>query len=94
MIIEKDIENYLVSRVKKAGGLIYKFTSPSKRAVPDRLIIYRGRHVFVELKRPQGKARRDQLVEINRMERHGADVRLIDTKLKVDRLIDELEARE
>jgi hypothetical protein len=38
-VLEKQIEAYLVKRVKEAGGIAYKFTSPQRRSVPDRLVL-------------------------------------------------------
>ena len=53
---ESVIEKALVERVKALGGMCEKFTSPSRRGVPDRIVILPGgRVVFVELKAP-GKA--------------------------------------
>ena len=37
---EADIEKDHVAAVRAAGGESYKFTSPSRRAVPDRLDLY------------------------------------------------------
>jgi len=36
---EATIEKHLVAEVKKAGGTAYKFLSPGRRAVPDRLVL-------------------------------------------------------
>jgi hypothetical protein len=36
---ERDVEAHLVKRVKEAGGIAYKFTSPQRRSVPDRLVL-------------------------------------------------------
>jgi len=50
---ESVIEKTLVERVKALGGMCEKFTSPSRRGVPDRLVMLPGgRVVFVELKAP------------------------------------------
>jgi hypothetical protein len=38
-VLEKQIEAHLVKRVKEAGGIAYKFTSPQRRSVPDRLVL-------------------------------------------------------
>jgi hypothetical protein len=35
---ESQIEAYLVAEVAKRGGVAEKFTSPSRRSVPDRLV--------------------------------------------------------
>lgn len=37
-MLEKQIEKALCDRIKKLGGLCEKFNSPSRRAVPDRLV--------------------------------------------------------
>lgn len=41
-MLEKVIEAHLVKRVKEAGGIAYKFTSPQRRSVPDRMIVMNG----------------------------------------------------
>lgn len=58
-MLEKEIEAHLVRRVKEAGGIAYKFTSPQRRSVPDRLVLMPGgRALFVECKRPGAKPTR------------------------------------
>lgn len=53
---EKELEAYLVREVCKAGGRAYKFTSPGRRNVPDRLAVWPGSVMhFVELKAPGKK---------------------------------------
>ncbi len=53
---ESAIEKALVERVKALGGMCEKFTSPSRRGVPDRIVtLPGGRVVFVELKATGGK---------------------------------------
>ena len=53
---ESEIEKKLVSHIKKLGGIAYKFASPNRKGVPDRLCVMpNGRVFFVELKAP-GKA--------------------------------------
>jgi hypothetical protein len=52
-MLEKQIEQVLVKRVKDLGGMCEKFTSPGKRSVPDRLVTLQGgRIIFVECKAP------------------------------------------
>ena len=54
--MERDIERYLVRRVKDIGGIAYKFVSPSNRGVADRLVVLPGGVVwFVEVKKPGGR---------------------------------------
>ena len=48
---ESELENKLVSHITKLGGIAYKFSSPNRRSVPDRLCVMpNGRAFFVELK--------------------------------------------
>ena len=55
MILEKDIEQKLVKKVKECGGLCLKWVCPGWAGVPDRIVLLPGgRVVFVELKRPKG----------------------------------------
>lgn len=51
---EDVIERHLVNEVKKAGGIAYKFTSPGRRGVPDRIVLLpNGKIIFVECKAPR-----------------------------------------
>lgn len=55
-MLEKQIEAYLVKKVKDLGGVAYKFTSPSHRGVADRVVcLPNGQTWFVELKTAGGK---------------------------------------
>ena len=48
---ESQLEQKLVSHIAKLGGIAYKFSSPNRRSVPDRLCVMpNGRAFFVELK--------------------------------------------
>ena len=52
-MLEKEIEAYLVKRVKELGGRSYKWVSPGNVGVPDRIVLLPGgRIIFVELKQP------------------------------------------
>lgn len=42
-MLEKKIEERLRTRVEKVlGGIAFKFTSPNRRSVPDRLVLLPG----------------------------------------------------
>lgn len=80
-IRESTIEKHLVAEVKKAGGIAYKFLSPGRRAVPDRLVLLPGgRAVFVECKAPGEKPRPEQLREHERLRARGFTVVVLDSK--------------
>ncbi|HCM1919268.1 TPA: VRR-NUC domain-containing protein [Salmonella enterica subsp. salamae serovar 28:r:e,n,z15] len=72
---ENLIEKHLVAEVKKAGGVAYKFISPGRRSVPDRIVLLPGGHiVFVECKAPGKAPRADQLREHERLRALGFTV--------------------
>jgi hypothetical protein len=53
---EVDVERHLVRLVEKAGGRAYKFVSPGRAGVADRLVVLPGGRVwFVELKVAGGR---------------------------------------
>lgn len=54
-ITEKDVEKYLIDRVKEINGKTYKFTSPTSAGVPDRIVICSRGVFFVEVKTPNGR---------------------------------------
>jgi hypothetical protein len=85
--LEKQVEGYLVKKVKEAGGIAAKWVSPGRSGVPDR-IVFRpgGKIIFVELKRPGEKPTplQNRIIEILRG--LGADVRVVDSMEKVDEI--------
>lgn len=87
MISEKELEAYLRIRIKKLGGVAYKFTSPGNDGVPDRLVLLpNGDMSFVELKAPGKKPSKLQKVQIKRIENLGFKVYIVDSKEKVNEL--------
>ena len=88
-MLERDIEAHLVEGVKRLGGVAYKFTSPGRRNVPDRLcVLPGGRVVFVELKAPGKKPTAGQAREHRRLMGLGCVVWVCDTIGKVDYLLE------
>lgn len=90
-MLERDIEAYLVKRCKEIGALCDKFTSPQRRSVPDRLITFGGRVLFVELKATGKKPTEAQVRDHERRRAAGAEVVWLDSKQAVDQLLDDLE---
>ncbi len=91
--IEKDIEKYLKRKIEEKGGLCWKFTSPSRRGVPDRWCAYKGYQFFVELKAPQSKPRKDERLQKaihQEMARQGVRVYVLRSKVDVDILLSAL----
>ena len=91
-ITEKQIEKYLVKKIKAEKGLCLKFESPGYTGVPDRIIILKNKPVaFVELKRPVGGrySARQKLVE-REFNKLGQKVYKVKNKEEVDKLVEEL----
>lgn len=90
---ERDIEDYLVKRVKAMGGEVRKVQWIGRIGAPDRLIMMRslalgiGFTVWVELKAPGAKPRPSQLREHERMRAMGQRVVVIDSLEGVEELL-------
>lgn len=88
---EKEIEAYFVRHVRALGGKAYKFTSPSQRGVPDRIVIFRNcMPVFVELKADGGMLSELQKIEIEFLLEMGQNVCVCIGRKGVDELIETL----
>lgn len=90
-MLEKQIEAYLVKRVKEIGGIAYKFTSPSNRGVSDRIVVLpKGGVWFIELKRAGGKLTRLQVMFAETMHVMGQRYACLWSKEEVDKWISQL----
>lgn len=77
--LEKDIERKVCDYAKSLGILCYKFTSPSRRSVPDRMFITKSGVVFfIEFKRRGEKPTAAQEVEIEKIRATGVQVYVVD----------------
>lgn len=74
-MLEKHIERQVCEYARHVGMLVYKFTSPQRRSVPDRIVVTnKGVVFFIEFKAP-GKGLTDgQAREIARL--RGNNVRV------------------
>lgn len=89
--LEKDIEKRVCDYAKSLKMLVYKFTSPSRRSVPDRMFITeKGVVFFIEFKRKGQKPTAAQEVEIEKIRANGLLVEIIDDVQMGKRIIDEL----
>jgi len=71
-MLEKEIEAKVCEFAKSKGVLVYKFTSPSRAAVPDRLFIGPGGRVwFCEFKRGGQKPTPSQSREHDKLRYQG-----------------------
>ena len=87
---ESTIEKHLAMRVKEAGGLCWKFSSPNLRGVPDRVVILTlGRFCWVELKAPGKLPNVLQLRRHAELRARGHRVEVLDSIEAVDAFVGE-----
>ena len=87
-MLERDIEAYLVRRVKERGGKAYKFVSPTNRGVSDRLVVLPGGYVwFVEVKTEGGRVSPLQRVFADEVKALGCNYALVWSKENVDAFV-------
>ena len=88
-MLEKQIEAKVCEYAKTKNVLVYKFTSPARAAVPDRLFIRPdGRMWFVEFKREGAKPTEAQEREHHRLRQHKVNVFVIDNVEEGKTMID------
>ena len=87
--LERDITNEITNWLKKQKECWYYKVAAKpaqvkegsfarqRTGIPDLSVIYRGRSVWFEVKRPGGKLRPNQAKEIARMQAAGAEVFLV-----------------
>lgn len=92
-MLEKMIEEKLVSAVKKLGGICPKFTSPSFDGMPDRLVLLpHGKIAFIELKSPGKKMRPLQEKRKKQLEALGFLVFCIDGAEQIGGILSEIQS--
>lgn len=85
---EKQIELYLVRRVKATGGLIRKITYVAYNGCPDRLVLFPGGKIFfVELKTKTGLLSLQQLAEHAGYKSMGVNIEVLKSRKDVDDFI-------
>ena len=78
-MLEKKVEEAVCKHAKTLGYLVYKFTSPQRRSVPDRILISpSGKVLFVEFKAPGKRPTKMQERELNRLKEQGQVVKVVD----------------
>ena len=78
-MLERDIERKVCDYAKEKGFLVYKFTSPNRAAVPDRMFVHpNGRIFFTEFKASGKKPTPAQEREHTRLKGHNVQVFVVD----------------
>lgn len=92
--LEKDIEKKVCDYAKSLKMLCYKFTSPSRRSVPDRMFITQAGVVFfIEFKRKGQKPTAGQEVEIAKIRATGIQCYVVDNVEQGKRIVNSEDAR-
>ena len=89
MQTEKQLQQYIVKKLKAAGAMCHKMESRSARGWPDLICIYYGRCAFVEIKSPAGTGKLSELQKrcMANLLAHKMNVFLVDSKELADELI-------
>ncbi len=93
MLTEKELEQLLVEMVKSEGGEAYKFISPGRAGVPDRLIVLpNGKVGFVEVKSPKnkGQMRKIQIYEMRKLLGLGMKYYILNDPIQVPKILDDI----
>lgn len=88
---ESALEEMLVRRVKYVlRGEAYKFTSPGRANVPDRLVLLPGGRVFfVELKSQKGRLSIGQKRHLDNLRSLGFEVRVLRDLVDLENFVEE-----
>tara|TARA_R110000868_G_scaffold257970_1_gene515216 strand:- start:226 stop:519 length:294 start_codon:yes stop_codon:yes gene_type:complete len=90
-VLEAAIEKAVSDYAKTKGFLVYKFTSPARTAVPDRMFVHPSGHIaFIEFKATGKKPTLQQDREHLRLRGYNVPVYVVDNvdegKLLIDRI--------
>lgn len=82
---ERVVEKHLRLGIEARNGICYKFVSPGRANVPDRLCVLEGIPLYmVETKRPKQDATDAQKREHDRLRNRGVNVYVLNTIALVD----------
>jgi hypothetical protein len=88
---EAHIERILVKEVKALGGKAVKMIPTYEAGIPDRLVLFRGYAIFVELKRAGLKPKALQLRYMEELNRMGFHTEVIDSVEKIKEFLNYLQ---
>ena len=85
---ERVIENYLIARTTEKGWMCRKYRTPGQNGTPDQIVFRPKMTFWAETKTLVGKLSKLQNLKIERMRGYGAIVYILDSKDKVDYVVD------
>lgn len=86
---ESKIEKSVCDYAKNKGWLVYKFSSPNNKGVPDRIFMRRGIMFFMEFKSFGKSATNLQIFVMMKIERIGFKCYVIDNVEEGKRVVDD-----
>ena len=89
-MLEKEIEKHVNDHAKSTGWLQYKFVSPGKRGVPDRMYFYRSYCLMIEFKMLGRKPTALQEKEMRLLRKAGIQCEIVDNVTEGRHLLDTL----
>ena len=88
-MLEKQVEAKVYAWAKKNGVKTYKLSGPNFRGKPDRMFMFNGEVLFLELKAPGKRPTKLQMSEIEDLRAHGINADWADTPGSAIELIKE-----
>lgn len=85
---ESEIESRCMLYANTKGVTQYKFVSPNTRGVPDRILFYKGRTLFIEFKKRGEEPTRQQELQIRKLRAAGMVVEVVDNIVEGEGIID------
>lgn len=89
-MLEKEIEKKVNTYARETGWLQYKFTSPGKTGVPDRMYFYTGHTLMIEFKTLGRLATPLQEKEMRQLRKAGIHCYVIDNVTEGKDVLDQL----
>lgn len=77
--LESDLQSQIIKYAERRRWACIKSTTPSRRGWPDVAAIRKGRTIWIEVKRKDEEARRQQVLVADWMREHGAEVFEVDS---------------
>lgn len=91
LVLERNIEQYLIKTIKLHGGIAIKLLSATQAGLPDRLVLMpSGKIWFVELKRSGEDPSDLQIWRHGQLKRLGHEVLVFDNKNDIDEWLEGL----
>ena len=89
---EKDIERIIVEGVRRLGGCAYKWVSPCRDGVPDRIVALPGGLIwFVEVKADQGRLSERQRYQLQQLESFGFSTEVVRGEVEAIQFVQKLQ---